>query len=296
MVNFNYLVRFEDQEGHIHYGEASPQDAQSDLVGRSLKVYKGGALWDDNFLLSETVATVSRVLSPIASTPIIHGVGLNYKAHAEEGNLKLPPFPILFVKYPDTLAGPFEDIPIDKEAWQLDYEGELAVVIGKKCKSLSPSENPLDYILGYTIGNDVSSRYWQDKTRSSGQHGYAKSFDKFSPLGPVLVSTQAIPDPSKLKIITHVNGELRQESGTDSMIFDVASIIRHLSRGITLQPGTVILTGTPDGVAAFRTPSPWLQNGDVVEIEITGIGKIRNKMVFEDENYAPASPMRAPGF
>ena len=174
-------------------------------------------------------------------------------------------------------------------------QGELCVVIGKDCKNLSPTDNPLDYVLGYTIGNDISSRYWQDKTRSSGQHGYGKSFDKFAPLGPMIVSTHAIPDPSKLKIITRVNGEVRQQSGTDSMIFDVASIVRHLSRGMTLRPGTVIMTGTPDGVAAFMKPSPWLRNGDVVEVEITGIGRIRNKMVFEDENNAPHE-QRAPTF
>jgi 2-keto-4-pentenoate hydratase/2-oxohepta-3-ene-1,7-dioic acid hydratase in catechol pathway len=163
------------------------------------------------------------------------------------------------------------------------------------CKNLSASDNPFDYVLGYTVGNDVSSRYWQDKTRSSGQHGYGKSMDKFAPLGPVLVSTNVITDPTKLHIYTRVNGEERQNSGTDNMIFDVPTLIRHLSRGITLRPGTVIMTGTPDGVIAFMKPSPWLKNGDVVECEITGIGKIRNKMVFEDENNLPADD-RAPGF
>ena len=119
--------------------------------------------------------------------------------------------------------------------------------------------------------------------------------DKFAPLGPVIVSRNVIKDPSSLKIITHVNGELRQESGTNNMIFDVPSLIRHLSRGITLRPGTVIMTGTPDGVAAFMKPSPWLKNGDVVEIEITRIGQIRNKMVFEDEHHSP-SAKRHPGY
>ena len=153
----------------------------------------------------------------------------------------------------------------------------------------------MDYVLGYSVGNDISSRYWQDKTRSSGQHGYGKSMDRFAPVGPLLVSTSAIPDPSALSLTTHVNGELRQRSGTDNMIFDVLAIIRHLSRGTTLRPGTVIMTGTPDGVAAFMKPSPWLRDGDVVEIEITGIGKIRNKMVFEDVNNIPQDT-RAPGF
>lgn len=119
--------------------------------------------------------------------------------------------------------------------------------------------------------------------------------DDFAPLGPLIASTKVIPDPGKLQLTTHVNGELRQSSGTDSMIFDVATVVRHLSRGITLTPGMVIMTGTPDGVAAFMKPSPWLKHEDVVEIEISGIGKIRNKMVFEDPNSSPADN-RPPGF
>jgi 2-keto-4-pentenoate hydratase/2-oxohepta-3-ene-1,7-dioic acid hydratase in catechol pathway len=174
-------------------------------------------------------------------------------------------------------------------------QGELCVIIGRDCKNLSISDNPFDYVLGYSVGNDVSSRYWQDKTRSSGQHGYGKSMDKFTPLGPVISSTAVVGDPSKLKITTHVNGELRQESGTDQMIFDVPSLIRHLSRGMTLRRGTIIMTGTPDGVAAFMKPSPWLKNGDVVQIEISRIGQIRNKMVFENDYILPTDD-RAPGF
>lgn len=160
---------------------------------------------------------------------------------------------------------------------------------------MSATDNPLDYVLGYAVGNDISSRYWQDKTRASGQHGYAKSMDKFAPLGPVIASTRVIPDPSRLQLTTHVNGELRQKSGTDNMIFDVPTLIRHLSRGITLRAGTVIMTGTPEGVAAFIKPSPWLEDGDVVEIEISSIGKIRNKMVFEDATSTPPGDS-APGF
>ncbi|KEF57044.1 uncharacterized protein A1O9_07234 [Exophiala aquamarina CBS 119918] len=200
-----------------------------------------------------------QILSPLASTPIIHGVGLNYKAHADEG------------------------------------DAELCVIIGKECKNISTSEDPLDYVLGYSAGNDVSSRYWQDKTRSSGQHGYGKSMDKFAPLGPVIVSTEVLRDPSSLRISAYVNGERRQDSTTASMIFDVATLVRHLSRGITLRPGTIIMTGTPDGVAAFMKPSPWLKHRDVVEVEISGIGKIKNRMWFADENNLPPDD-RTPGF
>ncbi len=145
----------------------------------------------------------------------------------------------------DSLAGPYEDVPVNPEATNLDYEGELSVVIGKDAKNLSSSENPLDYVLGYATGNDVSSRHWQNPQISGSQHGYAKSFDKFAPIGPVLSSPLAIPDPGKLRLRTWVNGELRQDGNTDDLIFDVGAIIRHLSRGMTLRKGTVIMTGTP---------------------------------------------------
>ena len=154
-------------------------------------------------------------------------------------------------------------------------------MIGKACKDLGDEEDPTPYILGYTVGNDVSSRYWQRPERCGGQHGYAKSFDKFAPIGPVLVSTTAIPDPKALTLKTRVNGEQRQITGTGDMIYDIPAIVRHLSRGTTLLPGTIIMTGTPSGVAAFMKPPAWLQDADVVEVEISEIGTIRNKMVRE---------------
>jgi len=135
-------------------------------------------------------------------------------------------------------------------------------------------------VLGYTIGNDISSRYWQAPDKSGGQAGYSKSFDKFAPLGPVVCSPTHL-SPESLTLVTSVNGVQRQKSGVDDLIFDVPEIIRFASRGHTLAPGTVIMTGTPSGVAAFMNPPAWLQDGDVVEIAIDGIGTIRNKMVFE---------------
>jgi 2-keto-4-pentenoate hydratase/2-oxohepta-3-ene-1,7-dioic acid hydratase in catechol pathway len=161
-------------------------------------------------------------------------------------------------------------------------KGELCVIIGKTCKNIPLSVNPLEYVLGYTAGNDVSSRFWQlDRERSGGQHGYAKSFDKFAPIGPVLCSTTQIPDPSKLTLRTTVNGVQKQSTRLDDLIFDVSAIIRHLSRGMTLRAGTVIMTGTPSGVAAFENPPGWLKHGDIVQVEVSGIGKIENRMVFE---------------
>jgi len=160
-------------------------------------------------------------------------------------------------------------------------QAELTVVIGRDCKNLGESDNPLDYVLGYMVGNDISSRHWQFIDPSSRQPGYAKSFDKFAPVGPILCSPSEIPDPSKLKLRTWVNGDLRQESGTDDLIFDIPSIIRHLSRGMTLRAGTLIMTGTPSGVGAFMKPPVWLQDGDMVEITCDKIGTIRNKIKFE---------------
>lgn len=158
------------------------------------------------------------------------------------------------------------------------------MIIGKTGKNLSDQEDPLDYVLGYTIGNDVSSRYWQLPDRSGQQAGYAKGFDKFAPLGPVICSTAQISHSELLKshLVTRVNGVERQKTGIDDLIFDVRDIIRFATRGHTLEPGTVIMTGTPSGVAAFMQPPAWLQDGDVVEVEIDGMGKIRNKMVFEN--------------
>lgn len=144
----------------------------------------------------------------------------------------------------DALAGPYDDIPVDAVSQELDYEGELCIVIGKDVKNLREDQDPLDYVLGYTVGNDVSSRYWQNPARLS-QHGYAKSFDKFAPIGPAIVSRKAVGDPERLKLKTWVNGESRQDSCTDDLIFKIESIIRHLSQGTTLRQGTLIMTGTP---------------------------------------------------
>jgi len=248
-------------------------------LGKSVIVYKGENPWDDDFERTSTKETIDQVLCPISHMPIGYGIGVNYKAHSLEANLSAVDHPLAFTKTPGSLAGPFEDVPLSKYLPDIDYEGELTVVIGKVCKDLGENEDPTPYILGYTVGNDVSSRYWQQAKRSGGQHGYAKSFDKFAPIGPVLVSTTVIPDPKALTLKTRVNGQQRQITGTDDLIFDIPAIIRHVSRGTTLKPGTIIMTGTPSGVGAFMKPPAWLQDGDVVEVEISEIGTIRNKMV-----------------
>ena len=153
------------------------------------------------------------------------------------------------------------------------------MIIGKDCKNYDAQSDVTEYVLGYTASNDVSSRFWQMPAQSGNQHGYAKSFDQFGPIGPVVVSTSEIPAPGELELVTTVNGEERQRTSTGDLLFDVPKIIEHLSQGTTLRKGTVIMTGTPSGVAAFMKPPAWLKSGDVVAVEISKIGKIQNTMV-----------------
>jgi 2-keto-4-pentenoate hydratase/2-oxohepta-3-ene-1,7-dioic acid hydratase in catechol pathway len=186
---------------------------------------------------------------------------------------------VIFSKPPSTLAGPHDSIPIHASCQEkLDYEGELCVIIGRDAKNVS-SSNALNYVLGYTAGNDVSARFFQLPENAGGQYGYAKSFDNFAPIGPAIWSQESVGDPQKLRLVTRVNGEVRQETGCDDMIWSVGQIVEHLSRGTTLKAGTVIMTGTPEGVGFFS--KKFLKDGDVVEVEIGGLGKIENKMVFE---------------
>lgn len=209
-------------------------------------------------------------------------VGLNYRQHAEECNLQIPSNPTIFTKPPDALAGPLDAIPIHKDCQsQLDYEGEFTVIIGRDCKNATV-DNALSYVLGYTVGNDVSARNFQiPASVSGGQFGYAKSFDKFAPIGPCIVAKEVLGDPQKLRYWTKVNGVKRQETGTDDMIFTVAQIVAHLSRGTTLRAGTAIMTGTPSGVGLFMEPKGFVGDGDEVEIYVEGIGSLINKMKFE---------------
>jgi transcription initiation factor TFIIH subunit 2 len=160
----------------------------------------------------------------------------------------------------------------------LDYEGELTVVIGRDAKNV-PENCALDYVLGYTLGNDVSARNFQLPEVSGGQFCFAKSMDNFAPIGPAIVSTSQIPDPKKLTYTTRVNGTVRQQTSTDNMIHSIPKLISHLSQGTTLRKGTLIMTGTPSGVGFFM--KKFLKDGDVVEVEADQIGTLSNKMVFE---------------
>ncbi len=206
---------------------------------------------------------------------------LNYRHHAEETKAKIPEFPILFIKTPNTLQNPGDPIqlPTALASHQVDYECELAVVIGKTCKNVK-REHALDHVFGYTAANDVSARDWQ-KNWGGGQWCRGKSFDTFAPLGPVLVTSDELPNPNSLGIKTIVNGETLQDWTTADMIFDVPTLIEFLSGSTTLYPGTVILTGTPHGVGMARTPPRWLQPGDEVTVEVEKIGRLTNPVISE---------------
>lgn len=188
----------------------------------------------------------------------------------------MPTYPTVFTKPADALTGPFEAISIHPDARELlDYEGELTIVIARDAKNVS-EEDALDYVLGYTAGNDVSARNFQLPDASGGQFCYAKSFDQFAPIGHTIVAAHEVPDPQALQLTTKVNGEVKQETSTGDMIWTVRQIISHLSRGTTLRKGTLIMTGTPSGVGYFR--KEFLKDGDVVEVEIEGCAATKNRI------------------
>lgn len=219
------------------------------------------------------------LLAPIASPPKIVCLGLNYRDHAAEQNAPIPDEPIIFIKPHTTIIGPNENVVKPSFVKQLDYEAELAVVMGRKGKNVPVSEAK-SHIFGYTILNDVSARGIQFKDK---QWTRGKSFDTFAPIGPCITTVNQLRDTSNLSIRTWVNNELRQNSTTKNMVFNVYEIIHHLSRAMTLEPCDIIATGTPAGVGFALKPRPkFLQAGDVVRIEIEKIGILKN-MVAEEK-------------
>ena len=233
-----------------------------------------------DFRVTDRTVKPGKILAPIAPVNIL-AIGLNYKKHAEEGGKGVPERPMLFIKSTNTVQNPGDpiEIPVKLASHETDYECELAVVIGKRCRNATRA-NALSYVLGYTCANDVSARDWQIKWGGS-QFCQGKSFDTFCPLGPVLVTTDEIPNPNKLGIKTILTGQAMQDWNTDDMVFDVPTLIEFLSGSKTLLPGTVILTGTPHGVGFARKPPVYLKAGDTVSIEIEKIGTLTNPVVNE---------------
>lgn len=267
------IIRYLDPKGTARYGSERPDGSVSAIDGDVLGVHA-----ETN--RSVPAEEMTRRLAPVAVKQIF-GIGLNYRRHAEETKAKIPEYPIVFMKGVNAVQDPGEPIVIPGHlaSAEVDYECELAVVIGRAAKNV-PRERALDYVLGYTATNDVSARDWQIRY-SSGQWCRGKTFDTFAPLGPALVTPDEIPNPNALRIATVLNGERVQDWTTSDMIFDVPRLIEFLSGSTTLLPGTVILTGTPHGVGMARVPPRWLKPGDVVQVELETIGTLTNPVVLE---------------
>jgi 2-keto-4-pentenoate hydratase/2-oxohepta-3-ene-1,7-dioic acid hydratase in catechol pathway len=202
-------------------------------------------------------------------------VGLNYRRHAAETNMPVPTTPVLFSKFDNTIAAYGDSVSLPPVATEYDYEVELGVIIGKPARNVSEAE-ALDYVFGYVTANDISVRDLQTRTS---QWLLGKTMDNFLPVGPYLVTADEVGDPQLLGIKTWVNGEIRQNSNTGDMIFTVAEIVSYISRYFTLEPGDIIVTGTPEGVAMGREDKPWLKPGDEVVVEVEKLGTLKNVMV-----------------
>tara|TARA_E500000178_G_scaffold353926_1_gene421229 strand:+ start:4057 stop:4932 length:876 start_codon:yes stop_codon:yes gene_type:complete len=218
--------------------------------------------------------------APMKRPPKILAIGLNYRAHAEESNMEIPKFPVVFTKQATSANGPYEPIHSPEETNMLDYEGELGIVIGKRCRRVSKADAN-KVIAGFCILNDVSVREWQFLATPP-QFTMGKSWDTHSPFGPAIVTPDEV-DPHNLMLRTFVNDALRQETNTDDLIFNCYDIIEFLSTAFTLEPGDVIATGTPSGVGAAMQPLGTLQVGDRVKVEIQGLGFIENEVIAEPD-------------
>ena len=266
------IIRYQSSSGTTHHGSLQPD-------GTALRIE--GDIFAGFSVTNETVRP-EKLLAPIQPTAIFC-IGLNYQKHAAESNSPIPQQPVLFMKSPGAAQNPHDPIVLPRhlQSDEVDYECELAVIIGERCKNVSKAD-ALRYVLGYTCANDVSARDWQIK-RGGGQWCRGKTFDTFAPLGPCITLKDEIPDPNTLNIRTILNGDVMQDSNTRDMIFDVPTLIEFLSGSTTLLPGTVILTGTPQGVGVARKPPVFLKPGDTVTIDIERIGALTNPVIAESD-------------
>lgn len=238
-------------------------DAGDALAALDVESLGGGAV-DPSFL------------APVVAPGKLMAIGLNYADHIRETGSNTPPNPILFMKANTSITGPEDDIVVDPDMTAMaDYENELTVIIGRRSKGIA-KDQALDAVFGYTIGNDVTAR---DCMKVDGQLVRSKSFDTYCPTGPWITTADEIPDPQALGIRTLVNGELRQDSSTSEMVYAVDHLIYFLAKGMTLEPGDVLMTGTPHGVGFVMDPPRALSPGDLVECEIEGLGKLHNRVV-----------------
>lgn len=256
------IARFEAADGRVRYGRPIDDRRANPLTGDLFGAYTFSA---------ETVE-IRRFLPPV-DPPNIIAIGLNYRRHAEETKAQLPEAPLIFLKATTSVLAPDGAIQLPRSApHEVDYEAELAIIIGRTAKDVSV-ERAFDHVLGYTCANDVSARDCQKRIDKQWARG--KSFDTFCPLGPWLVTPDTV-NPDAAPIRSRLNGKVMQESSTSDMIFSCAKLISYISHQFTLPPGTIILTGTPEGVGTARTPPVYLRAGDTIEVEIDGIGTLRN--------------------
>jgi 2-keto-4-pentenoate hydratase/2-oxohepta-3-ene-1,7-dioic acid hydratase in catechol pathway len=271
------IIRFLSDDRRILYGQ---YELDQPAFARIIE----GDIFHDFYVTRET-AKIKRFLPPVQPSNIL-ALGLNYRRHAEETAMTVPDYPILFMKASGSVIGHQEPILLPAAGpGKVDYEAELAVVIGKSAKNLKVQE-AMTCVLGYTCANDISARDWQLE-KQKGQWVRGKSFDTFCPLGPWLVTKDEMADPDRLHIRAILNdGDILQDASTSNMIFPVAAILSFLSQSMTLLPGTVILTGTPEGVGFTRQPPLFLKAGDRITVEIEGIGRLSNPVIQEP---APSS-------
>jgi 2-keto-4-pentenoate hydratase/2-oxohepta-3-ene-1,7-dioic acid hydratase in catechol pathway len=248
-----------------------PDDALTLEDVTELKSLVANGIKSANLLQEDTLAIGPCVPKP----PKIICIGLNYRRHAIESGMTIPTVPVVFTKYSNTLTDYGHDVPLGPVGVEFDYEVELGVVIGNKCKHVS-REDALDHVLGYCVANDLSCR---DLQFMSSQWLMGKSLDSFLPLGKYLVTADEVGDPQSLQLTCFLNGEQRQNSNTADMVFSVAEIIEFLTEHMTLEPGDLILTGTPEGVIMGMQQKEWLQPGDIVKVQIEKLGYTENKMV-----------------
>jgi len=220
--------------------------------------------------------------APIARPPKFLAVGLNYADHVAEASLETPEHPMIFNKQSTCVTGPTDPIHVPKVSHVLDYEGELGIVIGRHARHVS-RDDAADYIAGYVVVNDATVRDWQFRTPT---WTLGKSFDTHGPIGPWIVTTDELTDPHQSALRTYVNDELRQESNTKHLIFNCFELVEYLTKAFTLEPGDIIATGTPSGIGVLMKPPQLLKEGDVVRIEIEGIGQIENPVINEPDNTA----------
>ena len=265
------IIRFENEVYDILYGTNYYDGTAEILIGDLLT----------GFQPSGKRTNIKKILAPISPTAIL-GVGLNYHEHAKEIGMELPMYPVLFIKNLSTITNPNDPIIVPAiclDPPEVDYEAELAVIIGKTAKNVT-IEEAFSYVLGYTAANDVTARRWQGK-KGAGQWCLAKSFDTFCPLGPIIVTADEVSNPQKLNISCIHRGELVQKANTSDMIFSVSQLISFFSSIMTILPGTVILTGTPSGVGFSSKPPRYLENGDSVSVIIEEIGELTNPVINE---------------